>query len=164
MITKLFFHTGWKRNKLGIIVNQLHRVDVGRYINKWAPRWGKVGQYLSMLDIDEDYLRAELPLPYYKEGMRFTALLLDGKDYLVDTLRTDKTYARNQNSNKSGGAAAREMCCTTPSGLGFLYTRLVGGRCEENDLVKVLGGDGTDYVPLESFKDIAQSDRKPSLF
>lgn len=163
MITKMFFHTGWKRNKLGVLINQLDRRAVGGYINKWAPRWGKVGQYLSMLDIDDEYLRAEIPLEYYKEGMRYTAILLDGKDYLVDTLRTDKTYARNQNSNKSNGAAAREMCCSTPSGLCVLYTRLVGGRCEENDLVKVLGGGGIDNVSLDSFKDIAnRSDTKPA--
>ena len=48
-------------------------------------------------------------------------------------------------------------------GLTFLYTRLVGGRIEENDLVKILGGEGLDYVPLETFKDIAKSSKKASL-
>ena len=117
-----------------------------------------------MLDIDEDYLTCERPIQYVKEGMLRTAVLLDGKDYLTDTLRTDKTHARTQQSHKSGAAAAREMCCSTPMGLTFLYTRLVGGRIEENDLVKILGGDGIDYVPLEKFKDIAKTSNKVSLF
>ena len=164
MITKMFFHTGQKRNKIGVVVNQTDRRDIGQFIAKWAPRWGKAGQYLSMLDIDEDYLTCERPIQYVKEGMLRTAVLLDGKDYLTDTLRTDKTHARTQQSHKSGAAAAREMCCSTPMGLTFLYTRLVGGRIEENDLVKILGGDGIDYVPLEKFKDIAKTSNKASLF
>ena len=164
MIAKMFFHTGWKRQKIGVIVNQTDRRRIGEFITKWAPRWGKVGQYLSMLDIDEDYLTHECPIQYVKEGMLRTAVLLDGKDYLTDTLRSDKTHARTQQSHKSGAAAAREMCCSTPMGLTFLYTRLVGGRIEENDLVKILGGDGLDYVPLETFKGIANSSRKASLW
>ena len=96
MITKMFFHTGWKRTKIGVVINQLDRRQVGKFINDWAPRWGKVGQYLSMLDIDEDYLIYERPIQYVKEGMLCTAVLLDGKDYLTDTLRTDKTHGRTQ--------------------------------------------------------------------
>ena len=84
-----------------------------------------------MLDIDEEYLQSERPIEYDREDVLNTAMLLDGKDYLVDTLRSDITFACNQNSAKSDGAAGREMCGSTPMGLGFIYTCMVGGRTEE---------------------------------
>lgn len=158
MIARMFFHLGWNRNKMGVVISGLDRRRVGEFIDRWGPRWAKVGQYLSILDIDEEYLVAERPLAYEMENMLYTAALLDGKDYLTDTIRKDKTHGRTQVSNKSGNhATAREMCCTTPSGLCFLYCRHVGGKCEENDTVQIMGGKGPDYVNLDTFKDVANN-------
>jgi hypothetical protein len=112
---------------------------VGKCVAKWAPRWGKVGQHLSMLDIDKEYLEAECPQGYDDEEMLKIACLVDGKDILMEWIRKDKTMNRSQLSNKSGRSASREMCISTPlqGGLIFMYTRLAGGRFEENDLLKL---------------------------
>ena len=103
-----------------------------------------------MLDIDEEYLEAERSIEHDREDVLNTAMLLGGKDYLFDTLWSDITFAHNQNSAKSYGATGREMCSSTLMGLGFIYTHMVGGRTKENDLVKVLGGDGLE-VKLSDF-------------
>ena len=39
----------------------------------------------------------------------------------------------------------------------------MGDRIEENDLVKILGGEGLDCIPLETFNDITKSSKKASL-
>ena len=60
---------------------------------------------------------------------------------------------RNQRLEESRGQAAREMSCSSPVGLEFLCTRLIEGRTQENDLVKLMGGQGAERANLHDFKD-----------
>ena len=93
---------------------------VGIFVQRHTPRWGKIGQYLSMLDIDEEYLRKERPFNYDKEGMLFTAMLLDGK-YLTNTLQTDKMHAHTHQSTKSGGCCQKDVLLDTNGALLSLH-------------------------------------------
>jgi hypothetical protein len=120
---------------------------------------GEDRQYISMLDIIEEHLEVEWPKAYDNHKyMLNIAALVDGKGYLTESIRNDKTMNRNQHSGKLSGQAAREMKYSTPerAGLEFLYTRLVGGRTQENDLMKVMGTQGAKYANLDDFNDIAK--------
>jgi hypothetical protein len=69
-------------------------------------------------------------MPYYKDV------------YALSWSKQRETWTRiwNQHSEKSSDQAAREMNYSTPAGLEFLYTRLVGGRTHEMIFGEMDGG------------------------
>jgi hypothetical protein len=56
---------------------------IGQYINKWAPKWGKMGRYLSNLDITESFLDATLPESYRAVGLTKICGVPDGKHIFI---------------------------------------------------------------------------------
>ena len=126
LATKMFFHCMPVRSKVAKIFGTGNS-QIGKILEKWAPRWGKAGEQLSILIITDDYLKKDLPDEYRLLDFANVAALFDGKDFLIQVKRTDDKMRRTTVSSKMGmHAAAREITWVTPSGLCFEYTKLVG--------------------------------------
>lgn len=115
---------------------------MGRIIKEWAPRWGKAGEFLSILPMPEWYFDKELPDEYIERNLEKVAALLDGKDFLMHCKRKDDFMRRIQHSNKMKAAAARGIAWTTGAGLSFEHTKLFGARVPETRLVQLWGSQG----------------------
>jgi hypothetical protein len=76
------------------------RSTVSAYIAAWAPKWGQAGKWLSILDIDEDFLVATEPQSYIDDGLRKIGYVVDGKDFATDTPRTHTAITRAFYSDK----------------------------------------------------------------
>lgn len=162
LIAKIYFHAIPVRRRLAHVVGVSER-QMGRIIKRWAPRWGKVGEQLSILVINEDYLQQEQPAEYAALGFEKVGALFDGKDYLVQVKRTNDKMRRSQMSSKMHAAAARDITWTTPMGLCFEHTKLFGGRISEQKLVELWGSLGCRKAPVEDWKDWAVTNRDTVL-
>lgn len=116
VLTKLFMESICHRSRLAEIYN-LDRTRVGRIITKWAPRWGKFGERLSILPVPHDYFHKESPIEYDALGLEEVSVLFDGKDTLTESIRKDSSLNRRQQSSKMKAAAMRYLNFSTPAGL-----------------------------------------------
>ena len=114
-------------------------MQVGRYHAEWMPKWGQAGEFLSLLDIDADFLAATMPEAFKNDNLEKVAALVDGKDFLCDTVRSNTMTTRSQYSNKMKASAFRCLSWMTAAGLSFEHTDLFNGRCSENRLVELWG-------------------------
>lgn len=60
LLTRLFFRRELPQGFIALIFGR-HQTHVGRILQEWAPRWGKAGEQLSIIDVTEEYLDAEEP-------------------------------------------------------------------------------------------------------
>ena len=86
LVAKMFAHFIPVRNRLALIWG-VSRHAITRAIKTWLPYWGKANGQISNLFINEAYLDAEHPEEYHVEKMVDAALLMDGKDYMVEVKR-----------------------------------------------------------------------------
>jgi hypothetical protein len=89
-------------------------------MNLWVPKLGKVGDMLSPFThfIDAEALEALTP-PWYKSlGLDNAAVVIDGKDIMCETFRSDRYLNAAQASNKVNHSGHRP--CTLPS-LNLLF-------------------------------------------
>jgi hypothetical protein len=160
---KMFMHSIPQRQRLASIWS-VSPSTIGKYLKEWLPYWGKAGEFLSILHITADYLKSERPEEYYKEGLEDVASLVDGKDYLIEVKRKDKTIQRIQISSKVNAAAARCLTWSTPMGLVHEYTKRFGGRVSEVHLVRLWGSLGISYLDVKKWKDwVPRNPQSPRL-
>ena len=88
ILVKHFLHACPHGGKVGLMYS-LHRTTILKYLNKWAPRWGKYGEHLSILPLPHDYFKRELPDKINDIGLGTCAFMFDGKDTLSETIRKD---------------------------------------------------------------------------
>jgi hypothetical protein len=136
LITKMRFQKRFDESILGYMWGR-DRSRIHRYIHEWAPRWGRIGRILSHLDIDDGYLAAEMPAEYLSQGLGKVGALVDGKDFMTETVRSNAAFTRACWSDKVQCSAARCITWTTPSGLCFEHTPLYAARATETSLVKL---------------------------
>jgi hypothetical protein len=136
LITKMRFHRGLSVELLGLIWHR-HRNQIGGYIDRCAPLWGKAGEYLSILPVNAYFLRAETPTRYMEADIGDVGAQVDGKDFPCDTPRN--RFKRLYYSDKISHSAFRVISYTSKIGLSFEHTNLFGARSTEGQLVMLWG-------------------------
>jgi hypothetical protein len=102
--------------------------------------WERVGLNLSMLLVDEAYLRYERPEEYeeHKDQIGEVAFLINGKDLMIEKSRNSGVQ-RQQYSNKEGHPAVRVLAGSTTTGLVVFFSSLFLARKSESGIVQLLG-------------------------
>ena len=136
IITKIFFRKGLEFKLIGFIWG---RTNIGRYVKSWAPLWGEAGADLSILDINEDILRALTPEDFINGCTDKVCGLVDGKDFKTETVRTHSGITRAGHSNKVNCSALRVLSWTINNGLNVERSEPYFGRALETHIVGVLG-------------------------
>jgi len=140
------------RNKRGLEHEMLARIfnltsfkAVSKILFRWTPRFEKVGEFLSLLDIPEEYFKLSLPHDYKNdERLKSVAILLDGKDFPIETVRNNSALSRSQWSDKIKSSAIRYIASTLPNGLAWWHSPPCWGRASEQSHMSLLG-----YEPEE---------------
>jgi hypothetical protein len=151
LIAKIYMHSIPIRRRLSMMF-AISEAHCGRIIKEWLPRWGKAGEQLAILIINDEYLDKELPAEYKRLGLEKVAALLDGKDYLLQVIRKDDKKRRSQMSSKMHAAAGRDITWTTPGGLCFEFTKMFGGRISEQKLVELWGKLGCHEANIQEWR------------
>lgn len=136
IITKIVFRKGLEFKLLGFIWD---RTNIGRYVKSWAPLWGEAGADLSILDINEDILRALTPEDFVNGCTDKVCGLVDGKDFKTETVRIQSGITRAGHSNKVNCSALRVLSWIINNGLNVERSEPYFGRASETHIVGVLG-------------------------
>ena len=145
-IVKLRMRRGITNEMIGAIWNR-SGWSIGAYIKEWAPRWEVVGSYLSDLDLTQEYLDAERPLIFRDASQDKVAILVDGKDFMIDDPKKNSAMKKAVWSDKVHHAAGRIITWSTPAGLTVEHTPLFMARATESAIV-ALWGSYHSTVPL----------------
>lgn len=156
-MTKLRMRRGLTHEVIGAIWNR-SRCIVGVYINVWAQRWEVAGSNLSDLDLTQAYLDAERPQIFRDAEQENVAVLVDGKDFMIDDPKKNSAMKRACWSDKVHHAAARIITWSTPAGLTIEHSPLYMARATETAIVSICGSYHST-VPLSKVPDI----RPPQL-
>lgn len=140
------------RNKRGLEHEMLARIfnltsfqRVSDILLRWSPKFEKVGEYLSLLDVPDQYFKLSLPRDYVNdERLKSVAILLDGKDFPIETIRNNSALNRSQWSDKIKSSAIRYIASTLPNGLAWWNSPPCWGRASEQSHMSLLG-----YEPEE---------------
>ncbi|EJK54476.1 hypothetical protein THAOC_25893, partial [Thalassiosira oceanica] len=113
LLCRLFFRRDLTQEFIGLIFNR-HRTYIGKILRDWAPRWGKAGEQLSILDITREFLLDEEPDRSKQVGVE-KAVAVDGADTSCEKMRKDtKANALLYGSkNKGEGARVLTWSCQT---------------------------------------------------
>ena len=74
---------------------------------------------------------------YIDLGLQKVGAVLDGKDFLCETVRSNRTVSISQQSNKMHADTFRILTYTLPFGLSFEHTDVFLSRVSEKGLVKL---------------------------
>jgi len=140
------------RNKRGLEHEMLARIfnlisfkTVSKILLRWTPKFEKVGEFLSLLDVPDQYFKLSLPHDYENdERLKSVAILLDGKDFPIETIRNNSALSRSQWSDKIKSSAIRYIASTLPNGLAWWNSPPCWGRASEQSHMSLLG-----YEPEE---------------
>ena len=138
LLTKMRVHRGYEQATIALMW-QRSQGSVSKYLAKWMPRWGAAGETLSLLDITPAYLVHSYPHAYKEAGMDKVCALVDGKDFMTFTPRSNTILTRAAWSNKVEHSAVRVVSWTSPKGLHFEHTDLFLAKVSESTLVSLWG-------------------------
>lgn len=137
---------------LGAIWNR-RRTVIGKYILAWSQRWGRAAESLIDLDLTTEYLNEERPKIFTDAGQECVAVLVDGKDFMINDPKKNSAIKRACWSDKVHHSAGRLITWSTPAGLIVEVTPLFLGRATETAVVALWGSyHGT--VPLGKIPEI----------
>ena len=155
------FHLRDKQNFLALIIDR-HRTTIGKIIKEWewAPKWGEVGEDLSLLDITEDYLSREEP-DKIAELLLERIVFNDGKDWRIGSKKNDNVAAKLMYSSKNDCGSSRGESWSTAAGLGFEHSMVVAANLSENSLQCIMGSLGRAKADAESWEDVG---KKPKYY
>jgi hypothetical protein len=99
--TLVYTNTTWNMTTIGEMFG-INRKTLSKYVNTWLPLLGECGDHMSdfLHFMDESVYDALEPQGYKDIGLRKVAALVDGKDFLTDTVRVDRVLNTAQASNK----------------------------------------------------------------
>ena len=83
-----------------------------------------------------DYFAKELPVFCMYNNLNKVAHLRNGKNVIIETVRSDDSLKRRIRSSKTNESSHRHMNFTTPMGLSFEYMRPVDARASEKSLTE----------------------------
>jgi hypothetical protein len=89
--TLVFTNTTWNMRTIGEMFG-IKEKTLSKYVNTWLPLLGECGDHMSdfLHFMDESAYDALEPQGYKDIGLRKVAALVDGKDFLTDTVRVDR--------------------------------------------------------------------------
>lgn len=128
----------WARNTLSDVWG-ISKNNVSTIYKTWIPKWGEMGEFLSRIQLTEEFLTDTTPQSYGKVGLEKIAALSDGKDYMIEIPRSNPLLTRAAYSDKVHHSALRQISWSTPTGLNFEHTDLFLGRVSEKKLVELWG-------------------------
>ena len=85
VLSKKFIHSIPDRENISYIYN-LDSSHVGRIVDAYLPQWEKLGEYISILPILEEYFKMEIMAKYCDVGHNHVSSLVDGKDSMIETI------------------------------------------------------------------------------
>jgi len=115
------------------------RQQIGEYCKEYISLWGQAGEDLSLLEVSHEFLEHTLPKIFTEHGYTRIGALPDGKDFMIDTARTNSMVSRAMRSDKVKNSAVRCISWMTPANLSFEHTDLFLARCSEKKLVDLWG-------------------------
>jgi hypothetical protein len=152
-ISIMRFRRKMSHQMLGAIWNR-RRTVIGKYILVWSQRWGRAAENLIDLDLTTEYLNEERPRIFTDAGQENVAVLVDGKDFMINDPKKNSAIKRACWSDKVGHSAGRLITWSTPAGLIVEVTPLFLGRATETAVV-ALWGSHHGAVPLSKIPEIA---------
>ena len=87
--------------------------------------------------------------------------LVDSKDMLIETMRSNDSLRRRIRSKKLCESAARTLNFSTPMGLSFEHTRAVGARASEKKLVQWWGSAEKHTLCIKDYFKYFENDDLP---
>lgn len=116
-------------------------------------KWGRAGENLTDLDLTADYLNAERPQIFIDANQEDVAVLVDGKDFMLNDPKKNSAIKRATWSDKVNHSAGRLITWSTPAGLIVEVSPLFLGRATESAIVS-LWGSYHRTVPLTKVPEI----------
>ena len=107
--------------------------QVSKIMKKFAPEWGKIGNYLSMLTITPSYIQCAQTQHFIDAGHKECSFGCDGKDFMCEDVVANSALLRCLWSDKVSHSALRCLAWNLQTGLTVEHTPLVGSRAPEND-------------------------------
>lgn len=153
LVCRLFFRLNLSQEFIGLLFDK-HRTTIGSILKEWAPRWGKFGEQISILDITEDYLTKEEPQRSGIVGVQKT-VNVDGTDTKIETSRKDATSKALAYGAKNEDFDARSLNWCTATSLTFEHTRQFLARSSEKAVNEEWGSQGKKKAPLKEWKGVA---------
>jgi hypothetical protein len=138
---------------------------LGRIFLHNVENWGELGLDLTTLPLPEEYMEKDLP-DLFKEGnpeFKLVRALVDGKDFLAETIRTNSKMGRAQYSSKMHASAFRVMHWQSPSGLSHDHSYVYLANASETALVEFCGKHSEKKSPKAEFKADEAGVLKPVL-
>ena len=114
------------------------RTTVGKYVLEWSVRWGRAAENMTDLDLSTEYLHAERPQIFSDADQKDVAVLVDGKDFMINDPKKNSAIKRATWSDKVHHSAGRLITWSTPAGLIVEVTPLFLGRATESAIVSLL--------------------------
>lgn len=155
LVCRLFFRLNLSEEFIALLFGK-HRTTIGNILKEWAPRWGKFGEQISILDITEDYLTKEEPQRSTIVGVQKT-INVDGTDTKIETSRKDATSKAIAFGAKNDDFCARSLNWATPTCLTFEHTPQFLARASEKAINEEWGSQGKKKAPLQEWKGVAGS-------
>ena len=153
LVCRLFFRRELSEEFLSLIFGK-HRTTIGNILKEWAPRWGKFGEQISILDVTKDYLDKEQPDRSSIVGVEHT-VNVDGTDTKVEKSRKDPTAAALSYGSKNSEFGARALNWCTATCLAVEHSPLFLARASEKSINELWGSQGKAKAPLKEWKGIA---------
>ena len=97
-MAKVLIYLTLDREKISYMYS-LGRSNVGRIIEYYLEKWAKVGEYLYILPILEDYLKMEINAKYCDFGHNRVPSL-DAKERMIERIRISNNLVRQTHRNK----------------------------------------------------------------
>jgi len=126
----------------------ISHAQVSKIMKQFAPAWGKIGTYLSMLTITPAYIQCAQTQHFIDAGHRECSFGCDGKDFMCEDIVTNSALLRCLWSDKVSHSALRCLAWNLQTGLTVEHTPLVGARAPENDLLH-WWGQHPGYVKVD---------------
>jgi hypothetical protein len=149
LLAMFYCNSNFNFATIGSLFGVKSRITVSNFINKWVPVLGETGDMLSTFTpwIDEEVLEILKPEWYKKLGLDNIAAVIDGKDFMCETVRTDRYLNSAQASNKVNHSAFRLLTWSLPCGTVVQRTPGFFGRASEKAILRVWGAEGRLKFP-----------------
>ena len=150
LLTLLWTNTYWYQDVIGVLFGIKSNKTVANYINRWLPLLGECGDMLSSLlpFMDATSFEALEPESYIDMNLRMIGALVDGKDFLTETVRSDRVLNCALASNKMHHSAFRVLTWSLPCGAVIERTPAFFGRASEKALMNTWGKLGRLKFPF----------------
>jgi len=149
LLTLLWTNTLWNGDVIGVLFGIKSTTTVSNYIKKWMHLLGECGDMLSSFlpFMDESSFEALEPESYIDMDLRKIGALVDGKDFLSETVRSDRVLNCALASNKMHHSAFRLLTWSLPCGAVIARTPALFGRASEKAIMSTWGKLGMLKFP-----------------